>query len=129
MIYVSDFPINSRLRGVKVKAVFDDTMSNIDAQVSWIRRMPIHTYTVTFGLRDASGVSLNVPIVAHEALHMSRKIVTGNWRDWAPPWPCRYPREETSAWVVESIVGAVVRAACSHGILLNYAQRPHERRT
>ena len=125
----STFHISDRLKGVRFTAVFDPRRANTHAQVHWVRRMPVHKYTLEFGLLDTntnSSMSLSIPLVAHEALHASRKVVSGNWRDWAPAWPCHYPREETHAWVIESIVGGVLRAAAAHGIPFSFTQRTNE---
>lgn len=75
------------------------------------------------GGRECNTISMAT--VAHEAVHAATMILKDpHWKEWAPKWEgIRHHKEETMAWIVESIVGAVYTAAIEHGSSFSAAVR------
>ncbi len=67
------------------------------------KRNTSHQHHPIIQVGVAGGVYTPATLV-HEAVHATTYYMKDqNWRDWAPRWDCRYRKEETTAWLTESI--------------------------
>jgi hypothetical protein len=70
-------------------------------------------------------------LLAHEANHCTQDLLSiGRWKSWAPKWPgIKYQKEETTSWLIESIVQQGTRLAMSYEIPMHIPVGVHTCKT